>query len=210
MGVQAVADRARVANSVATLPPESPDRLMAALSGTWSTYVPVGAPGGAAPALQFPGFLNPAAPAGTFTTLNVEPFRQAAVTPGAWQTWTLGPTSTVWQTNTVDSFCLLAAPCTFAQFAAQYPAAAWGAVQFGVGSGVPGPVTGYVDDVNLTAGATSLVYDFEIPAAQRSTAAIGPAELDGSTARRGRCRSPSRPRPWPRRRSSSPSPAHLR
>ncbi len=181
LGVQAVGDRARVANLVDALPADSPDRLMAALSGSWATYVPAGAPGGAAPALQLPGFLNPAAPAGTFTTLNVEPFRQGAVTPGTWQTWTLGPTSTVWHTNATDGFCQLSSPCTLAQFAAQYPAAAWGGIQLGVGSGVPGPVVGYVDDVQLTAGATALDWDFEIPAAQRSTAAIGPAEEDSGT-----------------------------
>jgi hypothetical protein len=181
LGVDAQSDRALVVNPVDSIPLVSPDRVIAALSGSWATYVPTGTTEFAAPVLRIAGFLVPAAPMGTFTTLSVEPYRQGTVADGTWQTWTLGPASVVWQTNTVDGFCVQSSPCTFAQFAAQYPAAAWFTLQLGIGSGVPGPVVGYADDVDLTAGTSSLVYDFEIPAAQRSTAAIGTAHLAGGT-----------------------------
>jgi hypothetical protein len=181
LGVQATSDRGLVVNPVESIPLVSADRVIAALAGSWSTYVPTGTSEFAAPVLRIAGFLNPAAPMGTFTTLSVEPYRQGTVDDGTWQTWTLGPASVVWQTNTVDGFCLQSSPCTFAQFAAQYPAAAWFTLQLGIGSGVAGPVVGYADDLDLTAGTSSLLYDFEIPAAQRSTAAIGAAHLVGGT-----------------------------
>lgn len=51
-----------------------------------------------------------------FTTLSFEPRQNGTVVPGQWQTWTLGPTSVVWQTNTTDGFCVQATPCTLADF----------------------------------------------------------------------------------------------
>ena len=59
-----------------------------------------------------------------FTTMSVERVYSATVTAGVWQTTTLADSTNVYQTNTAGGFCLVAAPCTFAQFKAQYPDAA--------------------------------------------------------------------------------------
>lgn len=136
-------------------------------SGSFSTYTEnTTSPASSIPALKFVGFqvfnaANPLLSTG-FTTLNFEGSNQGAVTPNAWQTWTLGPTSLVWQSNTTDGFCLQAAPCTLAAFAANYPNGAWGQLQLGLGAGVAAGTVGYVDNVTVSDGTTTFVYDFEV------------------------------------------------
>ncbi len=103
-----------------------------------------------------------------FTTLNFEGAKQQTTAPAAnvWQTWTLGPTSMVWQSNqtTDPGFCPQATPCTLADFAAHYPNGAWGQIQVGLGTGLT-PVTSYVDDVQISDGTSTFSYDFDpIPA----------------------------------------------
>ena len=74
-----------------------------------------------------------------FTTLVVERVYSATVTPDVWQTSTLADDTMVWQTNTTEDFCLVAAAsqCTFAQFKAHYPDATVLGLQVGIGSGIP-------------------------------------------------------------------------
>jgi hypothetical protein len=144
-------------------------RPWAGLSASFSTYVAAGGVAPFAPTLRFAGFQTISPTPTNFTTLSVEPSRQGTVTPGQWQAWTLGPTSTVWQTNTSDGgFCIQSAPCTFAEFLARYPNGAWGQAQLGIGSGAPAGATGFVDAVTITDGTTSLFTDFDPPAASPS------------------------------------------
>jgi LPXTG-motif cell wall-anchored protein len=94
------------------------------------------------------------------------------VTPGEWQHWTLGPDTTVWQSNAGDGgFCVQSAPCAFADFVARYPGRGWGEAQLGLGSGVAGPATGFVDAVTIDDGPQSAFTDFDPPAASPSPTA---------------------------------------
>src|SRR6478736_5152730 len=85
-------------------------------SGSFSTFTANTAnPAGSIPALKLVGYqvfndANPLLSTG-FTTLNFEGSNQGSVSANQWQTWTLGPTSTVWQSNSADaSFCVQASP----------------------------------------------------------------------------------------------------
>jgi hypothetical protein len=117
---------------------------------------------------QFFNIGNPLQPPSSgLTSLHFEPSNQPAppAVPNEWQTWTLGPTSLVWQSNQVDDsgFCPQAAPCTLQSFASRYPGGAWGRIQLGLGAFVaPENVTSYVDNVQILDGNNGLfVYDFE-------------------------------------------------
>lgn len=131
------------------------------LSAEYSTFVPEGSPASFTPTLRIAGFQVIAPAPAQFTTLSFEPSRNGTVVPGQWQTWTLGPTSVVWQTNATDGFCVQATPCTLAQFVAQYPGGAWGQAQLGIGSGVAGPAEGFADAVTIRDGAQVLFTDFD-------------------------------------------------
>ncbi|MGH8776107.1 MAG: hypothetical protein ACRDWI_13390 [Jiangellaceae bacterium] len=84
------------------------------------------------PALKFAGFREGAT---VFTTLVVEVFRNGTVTPGEWQQTALSDATMVWQTNATDGFCIQSAPCTFADFKAQYPNGLFLGVEVAIGSG---------------------------------------------------------------------------
>jgi len=155
--VASTADRALVGSDLGA----SMARPWAALSASFSTYVPNGGDESFAPSLRFAGFQVIAPTPLRFTTLNVEVSRNGTVKPGQWQKWTVGPTTTVWQSNASDGFCIQSAPCTLAEFALQYPAGAWGEAQLGIGSGVPGPATGYIDAVTIKDGDQSFFTDFD-------------------------------------------------
>jgi len=163
-------------------PPPDIDAIVptpwANLSGSFSTYITDDVSPFAIPGLRIVGYqvydsANPALSTG-FTTLNFEGYYQpTAPVANTWQTWTLGPTSMVWQSNTTGGICQPAAPCTLAQFAAQYPQGAWGPIQVGIGVG-PVAATAYADNVQISDGTTTFAYDFEVPAASASTASITP------------------------------------
>jgi LPXTG-motif cell wall-anchored protein len=155
--VASAADRALVGSDLGA----SMARPWAGLSASFSTYVPEGGSEFFAPSLRFAGFQVVTPAPLRFTTLNVEVFRNGTVKPGQWQNWTVGPTTTVWQSNASDGFCVQSAPCTLAEFALQYPAGAWGEAQLGIGSGVAGPATGYVDAVTINDGAKAFFTDFD-------------------------------------------------
>ena len=72
-----------------------------------------------------------------FTTMTVERVYSATVTAGVWQTTTLTDQTNVYQTNTDGGFCLVASPCTFAEFKAQYPDATVLGLQVAIGTGIP-------------------------------------------------------------------------
>jgi hypothetical protein len=134
------------------------------------------APASSIPVLKFVGYhvfnaANPLQSTG-FTTLNFEGSNQGSVTPDQWETWTLGPTSRVWQSNTTGGFCQIAAPCTLTEFVVQYPNGAWGQIQIGLGSGAAAGAVGYADNVQVPDGTTTFTYDFETPSP--STATIVP------------------------------------
>jgi LPXTG-motif cell wall-anchored protein len=163
--VASTADRALVGSDLGKLKARS----WADLSAFFSTYVPADGSPSFAPSLRFAGFqqLVPS-PAG-FTTLSVEASRNGTVTPGQWQHWRLGPATVVWQSNATDGgFCIQSAPCTFAEFVARYPAGGWGEAQLGLGSGVAGPATGFVDAVTISDGPESAFTDFDPPAVSPS------------------------------------------
>jgi hypothetical protein len=149
------------------------------LSGSFSTFTTNANPGPSIPALKIVGYqqfnnANPLLSQG-FTTLNFEGANQTpAPAADVWQTWTLGPTSLVWQSNqTADpGFCPQSTPCTLAAFAAHYPNGAWGQIQVGLGAGV-GPTTSYVDNVQISDGTSTFTYDFE-PASIPSTSPSSP------------------------------------
>lgn len=98
-----------------------------------------------------------------FTTMSVERVYSATVTAGVWQTTTLADDTNVYQTNAAGAFCLVAAPCTFAQFKAQYPDATVLGLQVAIGTGIP-VTTSYVDAISLTVGETSDTWNFELAA----------------------------------------------
>ena len=100
-----------------------------------------------------------------FTTLVVERVYSATVTPDVWQTSTLADDTMVWQTNTTEDFCLVAAAsqCTFAQFKAHYPDATVLGLQVGIGTGIP-VTTSYVDAITLAVGETTDTWNFELAA----------------------------------------------
>jgi hypothetical protein len=179
MTVAATSDRALVffvpTPGTGATPPGSVGPFLptpwANLSGSFSTFTAnTAATASAIPVLKLVGYQmfnanNPLLSTG-FTTLNFEGSNQS---PGpaanVWQTWTLGPTSRVWQSNIpADNFCVQAAPCTLADFAAHYPNGAWGQIQVGLGAGVPAGATGYVDNVQVSTGTTTFVTDFELTA----------------------------------------------
>jgi hypothetical protein len=148
------------------------------LSGSFSTFTTSATtPAASLGSLRIVGYqqfneANPLLSTG-FTALVLEPvYQPQAAAAGVWQTWTMGSTSgQLWQTNQTDGFCTPAAPCTVADFAAQYPNGRWGSIQVGLGTGVPA-ATSYVDNVQVSDGTTNFVYDFEVPAAASSTATI--------------------------------------
>jgi hypothetical protein len=80
----------------------------------------------------------------------------------------------VWQSNQTDDpgFCPQAEPCTLSEFAAHYDTAinpgAWGQLQLGMGAGLPAG-SGNVDNVIVSDGTTTFVYDFEVTAAATTT-----------------------------------------
>jgi hypothetical protein len=160
------------------------------LSGSYSTFTPSAAvdKSSTVPTLRIVGYqqfndANPLLSQG-YTTLSFEPVRQpTAVETAVWQTWTLGPTSLVIQSNQTDGQCNSVAPCTLAQFAALYPQGAWGPVDLGLGSGVTGGTTSFVDDLHISDGTTTFTYDFEVPKPDDSTATIaaGPPTPTGGT-----------------------------
>jgi hypothetical protein len=174
LGVTAPADRALLTQSFGAAIP--PARVLTDLTGSFSTWVAAGPdPGAAAPTLRFEAFLDVNNPAGNFTTINVEASRQTAQGPvvaETWQTWSLDQDSIVWQTNAAST-CVQATPCTLAALVAAFPDAAWGTVQVGLGSGIGTPAVSYVDAIDVSAGGESFAWDFELPADQRSSAAIG-------------------------------------
>ena len=151
----------------------------ASTTGSFSTFTAnTSNPAASIPVFRLVGFqvfnaTNPLLSTG-FTSLNFEGSNQGTVVANQWQTWKLGPTSLVWQSNQTDAFCPITAPCTMAAFAAQYPNGAWGQVQAGMGSGVPAGSTGYVDDVNVSDGTTTFTSDFEVPSPSTSP----PAAVD--------------------------------
>ena len=167
----------------------------AGLTAKYSTFTFDSADGNL-PTLRIVGYhVFPAAGGGApsgFTTLTFVGGFFAGGAPngphiaGQWQTWTLSPTSTVFQSNTTDAgFCVQAAPCTLAQFAARYSGGAWFQVQLGIGSGAAAGSLGFVDAVSISQGGTEVLNtDFEIPAASSSTATITPgaATATGGTA----------------------------
>jgi LPXTG-motif cell wall-anchored protein len=155
--VASTADRALVGSDLGV----STARPWAGLAASFATYVPDGGSKFFAPTLRFAGFQVIAPTPLRFTTLNVEVYRNGTVKPGQWQKWSVGPTTTVWQSNASDGFCTQSTPCTLAEFAQQYPAGAWGQAQLGIGSGVPGPATGYVDAVTIKDGAKAFFTDFD-------------------------------------------------
>ncbi|WP_243064473.1 hypothetical protein [Humibacter sp. RRB41] len=129
-------------------------------------------PGSSLPLMKFAGWQ-----AGTaqFTTLSFGQPGNGAASSGAWQTWTLGTDSLVFQSNASDAgFCVQASPCTFGAFLARYPTGLWGQMQIGLGSGAAAGAQGFADAVSATHGVTSYAYDFEVPASSNSTAAIRP------------------------------------
>ncbi|MEZ3160328.1 hypothetical protein AB1K54_07225 [Microbacterium sp. BWT-B31] len=146
------------------------------LSASYSTFTfATVQPESNVPILRLVGFqsLIPA-PTG-FTTLSFAPDRNGTVESGVWQSWTLGPDSIVFQSNTADSFCTISASCTLAEFIAQYPAGAWGQIQVGIGTGAPVGASGFADAVVVHDGTTAdYSYDFEVPASALSTAAVAP------------------------------------
>jgi hypothetical protein len=154
--------------------------LSALTGGGWSTYVTgdSGSPVSEAASLRFGmnrlGLTE-------FTTMTVDPSNNGTVTAGGWQDWTLTDATLVWQTNATGGFCLIASPCTFAAFKAQYPAAAMIGVQAAIGTGVPA-VSSYVDGISLTLSGTTDTWDFELPAADASDATIGSATLTATGA----------------------------
>jgi hypothetical protein len=151
------------------------------LGASYSTYVPAGGTEFFAPSMRFAGFQITTPVATNFTTLSYEPYRNGTVTPGAWQMWTLGPTSVVWQSNATDGFCIQSAPCTLAQFLAQYPGGSWFNAQLGIGNGVAGPATGHADAVTVIDGETTFFTDFD-PLAPAPPAVSPPAPPDASLA----------------------------
>ena len=147
------------------------------LSGSYSTFTTNSAStASSVPVLKFVGYHvfnsnNPLLSTG-FTTLNFSPAEQStAPAPNVWQTWTLGPDSKVFQSNTSDDFCTITASCTLSAFAAHYPRGAWGQVQIGLGSGAPANASGNVDNVNFVTASKSFSYDFDVPAAPSSSPA---------------------------------------
>jgi Putative Ig domain len=137
------------------------------LTGSFSTFTRNANPGPSLPVLKIVGYqqFNNAHPLQSqgFTTLNFEGAKQTqAPAANVWQTWRLGPTSRVWQSNeTADpGFCPQATPCTLAEFAAHYPNGAWGQIQVGLGGGLT-QATSYVDDVQISNGTSTITYDFE-------------------------------------------------
>jgi hypothetical protein len=150
------------------------------LSGSFSTFTRNADPGPSLPVLKIVGYqqFNNAFPVRSqgFTTLNFEGAKQKTPAPAAnmWQTWKLGPTSLVWQSNqTADpGFCPQTTPCTLANFAAHYPSGAWGQIQVGLGAGLTA-VTSYVDDVQISDGTSTFTYDFEPPSSPAAVASQG-------------------------------------
>ena len=116
-----------------------------------------------------------------FTTMSVEASNNGTVTAGSWQDWTLTDTTMVWQTNATGGFCLIASPCQFSAFKAQYPAAVMIGVQAAIGTGVPA-TSSYVDSISLTISGTTDTWDFELPAADASDAVIGSATVTATGA----------------------------
>ncbi len=137
------------------------------LSGSFSTFTANANPGPSLPTLKIVGYqqfnnANPLLSQG-FTTLNFEGVNQTpAPAANVWQTWRLGPTSLVWQSNQTaePGFCPQATPCTLAAFAAHYPTGAWGQIQVGLGAGLTS-VTSYVDNVQISDGTSTFTSDFD-------------------------------------------------
>ena len=120
LGVADTAQRALVSTalgSTQTVPVFRPFDV----TGSWSTFVPTGTDENAAPVVKLSAFLEATGTPTGFTTVNLEPFRNGTVTPGTWQTWTIGPAATVWHTNSGETFCRQASPCTLSVFATNYP-----------------------------------------------------------------------------------------
>lgn len=136
-------------------------------AGAWLTYVTgaTGAPLSEAASLRLPGYQVGIS---VFTTLVVERYLNATVTPDLWQETTLDSSTVVWQTNAGDGFCQQAAPCMFGAFKAQYPQGRFSAVQIGIGTGVPA-VTSYADGVTLTIDDETETFDFDIAGAPTPT-----------------------------------------
>ena len=139
---------------------------------SWRTYVTgdTGSLDAEAPSLRFGGYRL----GGTseFTTVSVEPGRNGTVAAGVWQTTTLTGSSEVWQTNATGGFCVQADPCTFAEFKTQYPNANLLGIQIAIGTAVEA-ISSYVDGVSLTIDGVTDTWNFELPAADSSTAVIG-------------------------------------
>ena len=141
----------------------------AKLTGSFSTFTRNANPGPSLPVLKIVGYQDfndefPLRSTG-FTTLNFEGAKQTtAPAANAWQTWKLGPTSLVWQSNQTEDpgFCPQATPCTLADFAAHYPNGAWGQIQVGLGTGLT-PESSFVDDVQISNGTSTITYDFGPP-----------------------------------------------
>ena len=155
-------------------------------SGSFSTFTAnTTSPASSIPVLKLVGYqqfnaANPLLSTG-FTTLNFEGSNQpGGVVANQWQTWVLGPTSLVWQSNQTDPFCPIESPCTLAAFAAQYQAGAWGQIQVGLGLGVGPDAVGNVDNVQVSDGTTTFTYDFEPLVAP--TTPLAPAPGGGAAA----------------------------
>ncbi|MEV0270471.1 LPXTG cell wall anchor domain-containing protein [Hamadaea sp. NPDC050747] len=169
--VDGTADRALAGTDLGELT----TRPWSALSASYSTYVEAGGSESFTPTLRFAGFQVVTPVPQNFTTLSFEPRHNGTVTPGQWQQWTLGPDSIVWQSTTTDGFCVQATRCTLAEFAAHYPAGAWGQAQLGLGSGVAGPAYGYADAVTVTDGTTSQFTDFDPTPAPSASPSVKPS-----------------------------------
>jgi hypothetical protein len=137
-------------------------------AGSWRTYVTgdTGTPASETATLRF-GMYRLGGLSG-FTTMSVAPADNGTVTAGAWQTWSLSDTTVVWQTTDDGGFCIITAPCTFADFKTKYPDANLLGLQVAIGTGTPA-TTSYVDGVSLTAAGTTNTWNFERAAAPTPT-----------------------------------------
>ena len=150
------------------------------LSGSFSTFTHATTNVAAnLPTLRFQGFQSLTPVPTAFTTLSfVGGGANGEALAGEWQTWVLDADAIVFQSNAVSGFCIQSAPCTLAEFAAEYPAGGWGLVQTGIGTGAPAGARGFVDAVVVLDGVDEeFAYDFEIPAAERSTAVVEVGDL---------------------------------
>jgi hypothetical protein len=100
-----------------------------------------------------------------YMTVIFEPIFQGALIPGQWQTWTINDSAVVYQTR-ANAVCNQVTQCSFADFKAAYPRAAFFDAQLGVGSftSLPQPILSYVDAVHLSFTGGAVNTDFDVSA----------------------------------------------